>query len=443
MSNILASTFRNAAFAVPKLDSTFNGSGSVSLSRVPHVIVTDPTVDTDQLIYLVGHGTASPDVDSWIERRRANGERDTDFGINGHLDFPLLESETRAKIEIQGMIFNANGITCVGVTAKYKSAGVYLYPAAARITMSGQLDSNFGEGGAKIYDIPYPASMNTNVADTPNASSAPSSIKVLKQEDDAILFFCETYNTHDQRRIYYLVKIKSDGALDPSFGEAGLQLVDSFPSSDAGYWSDYGVDDRGSITLVGRTALNTARLGIVARYRNDGRLDPGYGEAGKLFVDLEGSGAYIQRVIVSSDGGTTLFAVLKESGEVDKKIVVMKRLPYGDNDMTFNGGVPVVAEISTATGARVEVGFDLGGRIIIWGQDVMEQGLGCLLRMMPNGTMDSGFGENGVAVLDDFHPLNAGSLQDGKHLIVTAMDHRPFPERFLVRFLGEEVSGRN
>ena len=97
----------------------------------------------------------------------------------------------------------------------------------------------------------------------------------------------------------------SSGSLDPSFGAGGV-VTTRFPAS--AHAEAVALEPRGGIVLAGRSGSDLA----LARYRTDGSLDPAFGEGGRLVSDLrgrDGVAAAVQldgKIVVAGSSGPHL-----------------------------------------------------------------------------------------------------------------------------------------
>ena len=222
------------------------------------------------------------------------------------------------------------------------------------------------------------------------------------------------------------------GALDPDFGEAGKVIVR--PPGDAGEWpAAQAVAPDGRIVVVGTAA--PARNGyafLLLRFTPDGRLDPSFGTAGRVWTDLVTLATPL-RGAVEGDvalGSSTATAVAIQP---DGKIVVggstqsggttafalMRYLPDGQPDGTFGSDGLALTDFDPSTNdAITSLVLRPDGRIVAAGAAGNNA---ALARYLPDGELDPSFGpgHNGI-VTTAGGMLNALALdvaRDGKLLI--------------------------
>lgn len=114
-----------------------------------------------------------------------------------------------------------------------------------------------------------------------------------------------------------LLRVGSDGRLDPTFGVGGIQTTDfGGPTETA---ESVAIAQDGSIVVVGTAqgpAYGASRHLVAASYRSDGTLDPSFGDLGKVTIgDLGTSLSYVTgdsvealadgKVILAGNAGQT------------------------------------------------------------------------------------------------------------------------------------------
>lgn len=152
----------------------------------------------------------------------------------------------------------------------------------------------------------------------------------------------------------------SAGGLDPAFGDGGKVVV--APPAGAGEWpGGQAVQPDGSVVVVGTAAPGRNGYAVLLlRFLPDGRLDPSFGTAGRVWTDL-----------------VTLATPLR--GEV-----------LGD----------VALGSSSATAVAVQP----DGKIVVGGSTQSGASTAfAVLRYLPDGRPDPGFGSGGLS-LTDFDP---------------------------------------
>ena len=210
------------------------------------------------------------------------------------------------------------------------------------------------------------------------------------------------------------------GDLDPGFGDAGLVISDLGEETSV---RDIVLQPDGRIVMVGENPGPGGGF-LVARYRANGTFDPTFSGGGWSFIEVpversESSSVALQgnKIIV---GGVT-------QDPVDQRHLVLLRLTAGGAlDPTFGGGDGIVKRTLNADppgGAGVvDLVVQPNGRIVAVASymDIY------VVRFMPNGGLDTGFGTNGETEVSiaDTQSVKAVALQNNGRIVVagTAQD---------------------
>lgn len=442
----------NAAHAAGDQDLQFGGSGYVRYIRDP--FITDPTTDIDQRIYVISYGESASNP-SVIVGRLPTGAVDPAFG---NLALPFVDDTLRAVMDVQGLIFNNGKITCVGITDVNTESGRYFYPAAIRITTLGTsaaIDGSFGEQGRKMYvvdlskegsssDVNLPHVAESRVPHLQAVSHGFSSIRRTVQASGAILFCCSLVNYNTRVRSYHLVKISQDGELVDLFGAHGVLTIPAGSPERGLQWLDYGIDSNGNITLAGMGLGSNTTEGVLARYTSAGQLDSGFGDGGEKVIKIEGASVYVKQAKVLEGGEVILLLSVQDRQSVGSvEFGVMKLDKNGKEDASFNGGKALLlSEMGGISDAFVYMELDKKERIIVAGEDAVSKRYARMTRIMPDGTLDSEFGNNGSRTYDDLYGFRRLGIQNGTDILAAAQDPDIVStgELLLFRFFGEAGS---
>ncbi len=191
------------------------------------------------------------------------------------------------------------------------------------------------------------------------------------------------------------------GRPDPSFGESGA-LVSVLGSGDSTA-DAVRVDAEGNIVVAGFrfSPDSDVSAAVLLRYLPDGRRDPSFGEDGSVVADFGGRDAYFYDLVFDAEGRIVVVGeILGEPRPTldNYDVLVQRYLPDGTLDETFGDG----GTVQTDSGSR-EVAYDLllddEERIVVAGaQEVTEEvQVPLLVRYLPDGQLDTSFGEGGVA----------------------------------------------
>ena len=275
--------------------------------------------------------------------------------------------------------------------------------AAARYLVSGALDTTFGNGGLVTFGFPPPPGEFDMVA---------SAESVLLQPDGRLVLVGGVGFQISPAR-FALARLNPDGSLDPSFGTAG-QVTTVFAEASSAHAGLLQGDGR--IVAVGNAGFGSSTTIAAARYNADGTLDPSFGNGGQLTLPQFPSFA-VHDAALQPDGKILIAgAVGPAVGPWDFALV--RLLPNGAPDPAFDGDGLVTTHFSASQiGTSVIALGD--GRIVLGGYTVGSKDF-ALVRYLPDGSVDTTFGNGGVATADSGGPEIADQvirLPNGKLLV--------------------------
>jgi uncharacterized delta-60 repeat protein len=193
--------------------------------------------------------------------------------------------------------------------------------------------------------------------------------------------------TAGRRGRFALARYNADGTLDVGFGGDGRVLTDVGDGYDTG--KGIVIQANGRIVAVGTSGCDVA----VARYTDDGSMDTTFGVGGKITSDLGLLCHSAQDVAIQTDG-KILAAGFGEcrSNACLFDVFLARYNPDGTLDTGFANDGSAQAGFFRAVASEVAIQGD--GRIIVAGRDEIEGGF-ALARFQPNGSPDTSFGEDG------------------------------------------------
>ncbi len=318
------------------IDTTFGEQGSVVTSLGRHSWISDLVVQPDGKI--VAGGTI--DGKFLVLRYTSDGTLDTQFGDGGTVvtSFGLLRDTDRNAIS--GVALQPDGRIVVAGTYESPTRTAFRVPsdiAVARYNADGTLDATFGDGGIVRTAIGEDSSWAHDI--------------VVEADGDLVVLAGahsggnETaggrpYSDGDYVKEIALLRYKSDGRPDPTFGGDGHVLTNIRPSW---LWFRPSVNSRIPFFAVQSDGkiLVTGPRGPLARFDENGALDLTFGDSGRV---------YTNRGPETED--TTGLAL-----QADGKIIVANGLTLS---RYLNDGLPLVVALPRPTTAVLATGSDAG-----------------------------------------------------------------------------------
>lgn len=261
-----------------------------------------------------------------------------------------------------------------------------------RISAQGELDNSFGTGGyVRLGQDNYPAL---------GSNSGYSPVDIAIQPDDKIVFLGRRFIGFDWQ--VFVIRMLPDGTPDPSFNGTGYRHFSFGYQLDIGHC--IGIQPDGKIVIAG-TSGEGQSLFALARLNQDGSFDSGFGTNGIVLTEVPGSSqsnlkdiAFLPdgRIVV---GGDVVFT--------KKQYAAARYLPNGTLDPTFGwGGIAVIPNLQ-ANGSEVFrcMAVRTDGRIILGGQTNTyleanaEQGIG-LVQLTTGGQLDNTYGTGGISIVE-------------------------------------------
>jgi uncharacterized delta-60 repeat protein len=296
------------------------------------------------------------------------GALDLTFGTNGKVitDFGGTEGRDNVALQADGKIVVA------GCTASSSGFQAVL----ARYLPSGALDPSFGTGG-KVF--------------TGLVNSTPRFNSVAIQADGRIVAAGSTGSTGAD---FLVARYLPNGTLDPSFGTGGKATAD-FGAIDEAF--SVAIQADGRIVAAG-TSFNQDPFNIefaLARFLPNGSLDSDFDADGKVLTaignDSQAFGVAIQadrKIVAAGTSGNSNFALVRY-------------LPDGSLDASFGTGGKVTTAIGVGFEGVGSMALQADGKIVVVGSGSGSRDTDfALVRYLPNGVLDPGFGTGGKVTTD-------------------------------------------
>lgn len=179
--------------------------------------------------------------------------------------------------------------------------------------------------------------------------------------------------------------------LDPSFGNGGL-VMPPYVYPVAEVCRSVAVQPDGKILVSGERGLEGSMDVFVWRLLEDGTFDPTWGTDGRVITDVLGDRDETRTMLLQPDGKVLVSTVSRSSASPSSvgKFAVVRYLPDGSLDHGFGTGGKVV--VNQIVPRVPDMALQDDGKIILAGGASIQR----LIRLLPNGGLDLDFGTNGM-----------------------------------------------
>jgi uncharacterized delta-60 repeat protein len=392
------------------LDTSFGASGKVITDTGVTTEGVALAVQPDGKIVVTGSSGEYPRP-AVVIRYNADGTLDSTFGSNGILSTPV-EQPADILVTADNKILIAG---TAGINNPNQGAQI------ARFNSNGTLDTSFGSNGM--------------VTASRAGFYLPRTDKIAIQPDGRIVLSASASPTVSRGQIY---RFNTDGSTDFTFATGGFREIQG---STATYLGGLGIQPDGKIVVGGFASVpqvSDTEL-MLTRLNSDGSTDASFG-GGMVFYNLTPDYDRVSDMVLQSDGKILM------AGQLDDSYAMLVRFDSaGAIDTTFGKGgvaqlsggyivsavalqgsnliavgdvnVPFIARVNlagTTTLFRVEsfvtgkndqardVAIQPDGKIVAAGVSInANSSVVSVARLLPNGSLDSAFGNGGRVTLTD------------------------------------------
>lgn len=324
------------------LDTTFGSDGIVTtrISSGPgENAATGVAIQSDGKIVAVGYAPSTT-YDFVVVRYTTSGALDATFGSSGIVTTSIGTGNDYAR----GVVIQPDGKIVVAGSAY---GGSDLDFAVVRYTISGALDSTFGNGGI----VTTPVGLENDYANS-----------VAIQPDGKIVV-AGSFNSGSDRDIA-VVRYTASGMPDSTFGTNGIVTTPIGSGND--YAGGVAIQSDGTIVVAGSTDSGSDDDIALVRYTASGALDPTFGSGGIVTTNIS-SGDDFAGSIASQGGGKIVVAGQAHNG-VDYNFALLRYTGSGALDPTFGSSGIVTTPIGLGKDYASGVAIQPDGKIVAAGR---------------------------------------------------------------------------
>lgn len=272
-----------------------------------------------------------------------NGQRDSSFGTNGIRSFPAPAGENMQQRDVA--VLEDQRIVVLN-----RRQGLNGYTMAFqfnRLLPDGTPDATFGDGGMVV--MPGPDNMALR--------------SIIAQPDGKILFGGTVNGT------LMVGRLEQNGALDSSFGENGIALHTA-PNVGLSL-SRMRLAPNGDIILVGSQLIGFDATGLaVCKVRSNGALDTSFGDSG-FFLHDHSENIFLYESLhdlhIVADGSLVVAGSIALDG-TKERFCVLKLRPDGTLDQAFGeGGFLLYGTLNTDRNLLRDMTYDPRGFFVLFG----------------------------------------------------------------------------
>jgi len=218
------------------------------------------------------------------------------------------------------------------------------------------------------------------------------------------------------------------GTLDPSFGMGGKVVTAIGTGDDRGH--AMALQSDGKVVVAGYTHNGSNKDFAVLRYLADGSLDLNFGSGGKITLDFGATNDEANGVAIQPDGRIIVVGNALNGSSVN--VFALARLnPDGSLDTGFglSGTGKLKLSVGTASAETLAraVKVQPDGKIVVAGHALATSTYDfAILRLLPDGTLDGGFGTGGAVTTHLFIGDYAWDVEfqaDGKIVVSGISSH--------------------
>ena len=382
-----------------------------------------------------GNGALAPsDSTSWVfnsgspgllVRLLSNGHLDPTFGPTNNTTNGFRSGDSAVDV-----IYSNGGLVVIGdTTADFSGKSPRVW-ALVKYNIDGSVKQNFGDQGFTLTQLGWQAEARSiardsagnlygaGVADDKLAlvkyssngalqeafgqqgivkaaiagrPSAANSVAIGKDQQPVVAGYVEL----GKRRYAALQRYTTAGSLETEFGYAGTSITKVGKSAEI---HDLVIQPNQNIVAVGHVETPTGTDVLVMRYSPNGKLDPEFGNGGKVITDLGTKGDRANAVTLDRRGRILVSGV---RGGADHDFITLRYMPDGTLDESFDSDGLVITDMGSPVEQATDIKIDANQRIVVSGTTGKDKdAVFAVARYRSNGSPDSQFDDDGRVTTD-------------------------------------------
>jgi uncharacterized delta-60 repeat protein len=224
---------------------------------------------------------------------------------------------------------------------------------------------------------------------------------VFVRPDGALLLTGTSKPRTERAWDFAAAQLTSAGLLDTSFGSSGISnLAFDFAATSIDSASDAILLTDGSYVMVGTSDLLGSPAFAIAKFTAQGELDTGFGSDGRRIVGFESAGSGAAKAIVELPDGRFIVGGVSEGVSSDFALAMLQ--PDGTLDTGFGMNGVVMTDFGSGSNDRLAALVLLpSGRVVAAGTSDADRTQDFALACYHfDGSLDSRFGQGGMLLTD-------------------------------------------
>ena len=239
---------------------------------------------------------------------------------------------------------------------------------------------------------------------------------VAIQTDGKILL--AGYSAIGTSNYFALIRVNSNGILDTTFNNDGKVITSIGSNDDNG--NAMALQANGKILVAGYSFNGSSKDLAIVRYNTDGSLDSSFDYDGKVTTSFSAFDEIGNSIAVQPDG-KIIVAGNAEFNTSYPKIALARYNSDGSLDSSFDNDGKVTASIGLYANGAQSVFVQTDGKIVTTGYTNFGFGpVFALLRYNPTGSLDSTFDFDGIVMGTSTHSIAYSTLEQSDHKIIVA-----------------------